>query len=98
MLTSFGFGGKQITLACEKPTSVLRCPSTKKEWDAAASRKGCFRQDCLAEAFHCVPDDKGNLVEVCARPKVFNGKYNRLHMQKIFNSTLTLYMARMNSK
>ena len=86
-------------MACEKLlTNVQRCPSTVEEWYAAGVRKGCFRQNCLTEEYHCVPDDKGNLVEVCTRPKVFNGKYNILHMQKICNSTLTLYMAQMNSK
>ena len=85
-------------MACEKLTYVQRCPSTVSEWYAAGFRKGCFRQGCLTESYHCVPDDKRNLVEVCTRPKVFNGKYNRLHMQKIFDSPLTLYMAHMNSK
>ena len=85
-------------MACEKLTDVQRCPSTQEEWDEAASRKGCLSQDCLTGVYHCVPDDKGNLVEVCTTPKVFHGKYNRLHIKKIFNSTITLYMARMNWK
>ena len=86
-------------MACENlPTKVPSCPRTKGAWHAAASRKDCFSQGCSTEAYHCVPDDKGNLVEVCTTPKIFNGKYNRLHTKKIFDRTLTLYMAHMNSK
>ena len=85
-------------MACEKLTNVKRCPSTKEEWDEAASRKDCLSQGCLTGVYHCVPDDKGNLVEVCTTPKVFLGKYNRLQMKKTFNSTITLYMAHMNLK
>lgn len=64
-------------MACEKLTIVPSCPRTKAEWDAAAFKKDCLSLDCLTGAYHCVPDDKGNLVEVCATSKVFHGKYNR---------------------
>ena len=85
-------------MACEKMTKVSSCPNTTEEWDAAEDIKDCSSRDCPTGVYHCVPDDKGNLVEVCTPPKLFLGKYNRLHMKKIFNKTLTLYMTNMNSK
>ena len=74
MLTFWGFGGKQITMACDKLKIVQRCPSTKEEWDAAEDEKDCSSRDCSTGAYHCVPDDKGNLVEVCTTPRLFTGK------------------------
>ncbi|XP_078312673.1 uncharacterized protein LOC144619167 isoform X3 [Crassostrea virginica] len=63
-----------ITMACNEfeLSNVTRCPSTEEEWREAAAEKDCSVRGCITGDYHCVPDDKGNLVEVCTQPKLFH--------------------------
>lgn len=65
----------QITISseCDDVVSVTSCPTTEKEWQKAEHRIDCSLK-CPRGVYHCVPDQQGNLVEVCTKPLVLPGK------------------------
>lgn len=71
--------------AVQSVEKVSSCPTSKEEWDKAASRKNCrekaLKQNCtIPEKFvyHCVINGYGNAtLEVCAPERIILG--NILH-------------------
>lgn len=61
-----------FSLKCGKPLGVTSCPTTKKEWQKAELRSNCL--ECPIGVYHCVPDQDGNLVEVCTKSLFLPGK------------------------
>lgn len=67
--------------AVQSVETVLSCPSSKEEWDKAASRKNCWgkalKQNCTTPekfVYHCVLNGYGNAtLEVCAPKRLILG-------------------------
>lgn len=62
-----------IISECDDVVSVTSCPTTEKEWREAEHRIDCLLK-CPSGVYHCVPDQEGNLVEVCTEPLHLPGK------------------------
>ena len=63
-----------MCLKCYEVVSVSSCPTTEKEWRKAELRVNCSHHECPRGDYHCVPDQEGNLVEVCTEPILLPGK------------------------
>ena len=61
-----------ISSECDDVVSVTSCPTTEKEWREAELRINCL--ECPRGVYHCVPDQQGNLVEVCTKSLHLPGK------------------------
>lgn len=67
--------------AVESVKTVSSCPTTKEQWEKAASRKNCWekalKQTCSAPqmfVYHCVINGYGNAtLEVCAPKRLILG-------------------------
>lgn len=61
-------------IQCEVET-VEYCQNTPDLWNAAVQRKNCSANHCGSNTvYHCLPTEKGQLVEVCANPINLNEK------------------------
>lgn len=76
---------------------VKSCPQNVKEWNKAATRKGCeqMSHSCNSSSFdyHCVINAWGNeTIEVCAPRSVIVGKsasiYHQMHAYQFINSNV----------
>lgn len=51
------------------------CPSTIEDWQIAAEAKNCSSNGCSKyELYHCVPNETGQLEEVCTPPLYLQGQ------------------------
>lgn len=54
--------------------NVKACPSTIEDWQIAAEAKNCSSNGCSKyELYHCVPNETGQLEEVCTPPLYLQG-------------------------